>query len=252
MSQPSHAAHNWFDQGGQAYARFRPEYPPELAAYLASISPGQALAVDVGCGSGQLTCQLGEHFDTVLGLDPSADQLAHARPQQHVRYACAAAESLPLAAHGASLICAAQAAHWFDLPRFYAEVRRIAAPQAVLALISYGVLQLEGALDERFRHFYYEEIGPYWPAERALVDSGYATLYFPFEELAGPCLAIRLEWNLAEFLGYLSTWSAVRRARESGQEQLLQRFAADIAACWGEPNSRQALSWPLNLRIGRL
>jgi predicted TPR repeat methyltransferase len=48
-------AKNWFDDGGQAYARFRPEYPPVLASYLASLVPGHFLAVDVGCGTGQLT-----------------------------------------------------------------------------------------------------------------------------------------------------------------------------------------------------
>jgi SAM-dependent methyltransferase len=46
---------NWFDQGGQAYARFRPDYPPELGARLASMAPAHGLAVDVGCGNGQLT-----------------------------------------------------------------------------------------------------------------------------------------------------------------------------------------------------
>ena len=89
------------------------------------------------------------------------------------------------------LITAAQAAHWSDLPRFYDEVRRIAEPNAILALISYGVLHLDGALGERFEQFYWQEIGPYWPAERKLVDSGYATIDFPFAEFAGPPIAIR-------------------------------------------------------------
>lgn len=252
MNDSSTDLRNWFDQGGQAYARFRPEYPAELAAYLASVTPERALAVDVGCGSGQLTRQLAEHFQTVIGFDPSADQIAHAAAQQNVSYACAPAEHLPLPERSTSLITAAQAAHWFDLPRFYAEVRRVAQPGAILALISYGVLRLAGALGERFEQFYWKEIGPYWPAERKLVDSGYATLDFPFAEFAGPEIAIRLEWNLAEFLGYVSTWSALRSAREAGREDLLQRFAADMAERWGDPATRHALSWPINMRIGRL
>lgn len=39
---------NWFEAGGDAYARFRPEYPPALAAWLAGIEPSRELAVDVG------------------------------------------------------------------------------------------------------------------------------------------------------------------------------------------------------------
>jgi SAM-dependent methyltransferase len=252
MNSPSTDLRNWFDQGGQAYARFRPEYPAELAAYLASMAPDRALAVDVGCGSGQLTRQLAEHFTAVVGFDPSADQIAPTAPQKNVNYACAPAEELPLPGRSASLITAAQAAHWFDLPRFYAEVRRVAGPNAILALISYGVLRLEGALGERFEPFYWKEIGPYWPAERKLVDSGYATLDFPFSEFPGPEIAIRLEWNLDEFLGYVSTWSAVRSAREAGREDLLHDFAADMAERWGDPAARHPVRWPINMRIGRV
>lgn len=243
---------NWFDRGGQAYARFRPEYPGELAAYLAALAPDARLVVDVGCGNGQLTGQLAEHFAAVVGLDPSADQVANAAPRANVDYRCAPAERMPLADHSASLITAAQAAHWFDLPAFYAEVRRIAKPGAVLALISYGVLQLDEQLDARFQQFYWQEIGPYWPAERQLVDSGYATLDFPFAPLTPPAMAIRLDWNLAEFLGYIATWSAVRRAREAGREDILQRFASDIAQIWGDPGSRREVVWPINMRVGRV
>ena len=58
---------------------------------------------------------------------------------------------MPLPDKSASLVTAAQAAHWFDLPAFYAEARRVLMPDSILALISYGVLRLEPELDERFR-----------------------------------------------------------------------------------------------------
>lgn len=245
-------ARNWFDQGGRAYARFRPEYPERLAAFLASVAPDRRLALDVGCGNGQLTQLLAPHFDRVVGLDPSADQIANAVPDARIHYECAPAEHLPVPDASASLVTAAQAAHWFDLPAFYAEVRRIAVPGAVLALVSYGVLRLEPLLDERFRKFYWEDIGPYWPPERTLVDTGYATLAFPFDELVPPALDIRVEWDLSAFLGYVQTWSAVRSAREAGKEALLTAFADDIAALWGEPDTKRPVSWPINMRIGKV
>jgi SAM-dependent methyltransferase len=243
---------NWFDQGGRAYARFRPEYPRELAAFLASKAPDDRLAVDVGCGNGQLTQLLAPYFSRVVGLDPSADQIENAIPNERIDYRCAPAEQLPLQDASASLVTAAQAAHWFDLPAFYREVRRIGRPGAILALISYGVLKLDPALDQRFQTFYWEEIGPYWPPERKLVDTGYATIDFPFEELAPPSLEIRLEWHLSEFLGYLLTWSSVRSAKEAGQESLFMEFADDIARAWGDPDRRRSIAWPINMRIGRL
>ena len=245
-------ARNWFDQGGGAYARFRPEYPPGLAAGLAALAPDRRLAADVGCGSGQLTRLLAPHFDSVIGLDPSADQIAHAVPDARIAYRCASAERLALADRSVSLMTAAQAAHWFDLPAFYAEARRTVAPGGILALISYGVLALDPALDDRFQAFYRDEIGPWWPPQRKLVDAGYATIDFPFEELDPPALQIRLDWRLPEFLGYLLTWSAVRRAREAGREDVLRRFAGDISAAWGDEDTRRPITWPVRMRLGRL
>ncbi len=243
---------NWFDQGGQDYARFRPEYPPELATWLASTAPHGRLAVDVGCGNGQLTALLAPCFDHVLGIDPSADQLAQCQPDPRIAYRCAPAEQMPAADGSASLITAAQAAHWFDLPAFYREVRRIGSPGATVALVSYGVLALDSALDARFQAFYHDEIGPYWPAQRKLVDTGYATLDFPFDELAPPSLQIRCAWTLPQFLGYLTTWSAVRSAREAGRAELLTAFADDLAAAWGDPARTRPVCWPINMRIGHL
>src|SRR5690606_20541083 len=136
--------------------------------------------------------------------------------------------------------------------RFYDEVRRIGAPHATLALVSYGVLCLDDELGARFSRFYWQEIGPYWPAERKLVDSGYADMPFPFEEHAPPSLEIRKAWNLEELLGYVSTWSAVRSVREAGREGILQGFAADMAALWGDAARRREVRWPINMRLGTL
>lgn len=241
---------NWFDQGGSAYERFRPEYPTQLGAYLASNAPSGEMAVDVGCGNGQLTRLLAPYFKRIIGLEPSLDQIANAIPNKRITYRCAMAENLPIADGSASLVTAAQAAHWFDLPAFYQEVRRIGIPRGLLALISYGVLKIESPLNERFQRFYWDEIGPYWPPERKLVETGYQTLDFPFEELTPPPMEILREWNLKEFLGYLSTWSSVRIAKEAGREDVLRNFANDISAAWGEKSIRRSITWPINMRVG--
>ncbi|WP_245662651.1 class I SAM-dependent methyltransferase [Nocardia vermiculata] len=244
------AASNWFDRGGRAYARFRPEYPPHLSTFLASSAPTTDLAVDVGCGNGQLTTQLAPHFGTTLGIDPSADQIANTQHHERVRYLQAPAENLPVPDHSASLITAAQAAHWFDRPAFYSEVRRIAVPGAVIALISYGVMRPEPLLAQRFDHFYHTEIGPYWPPERALVDTGYAEIDFPFEEFPAPPMQIEKTWTLNEMLGYVSTWSAVRRAEQAGDTAALHAFATDMTELWGDPTSLRQVSWPVVMRLG--
>lgn len=247
------AVKNWFDRGGQAYARFRPEYPAALARFLAELSPAREQAVDVGCGNGQLTVQLAAHFGEVVGLDPSADQVANSTAHERTRYICAPAENIPLPDRCVDLVTAAQAAHWFDLPCFYDEVRRIGRKDAVVALISYGVLRLEPAeLNKRFSRFYWQEIGPYWPPERKLVDSGYANIAFPFTELPAPEFSIQLTWELGDFLGYISTWSAAQRAIDAGRQDILETFAADLSLLWGPDGCKRPVTWPINMRIGRI
>jgi len=254
MSTDTRVPENWFARGGQAYARFRPDYPVELAQFLAKIAPASDRAVDVGCGNGQLTVQLAACFDEVIGVDPSADQIASAPTHPHVRYICTPAEKIAvtLPARSASLITAAQAAHWFDLPAFYAQAQKIAADNAVIALISYGVLRLPAEFQDRFSRFYHDEIGPYWPPERKLVDGGYRDLSFPFPEAAAPKLEIQRTWELAEFLGYVSTWSAVKRLDTAGQSGSLANFAQDISQLWGDPTQKHPVSWPINMRVGTI
>lgn len=253
MAAEAKGAANWFASGGRDYARFRPEYPPALAAHLAALAPSTRLALDMGCGTGQLTVRLADHFTRVIGVDPGAGQIANAPPHPRIGYICAPAESVPLDKAGAGLIAAAQAAHWFDRPAFWAEARRLAAPDAVIALISYGMPSLsDTGLNRRFARFYHQEIGPFWPPERRLVDSGYADMDFPFAELPAPKLSIRRLWDLAGFLGYISTWSAIRQAREAGRDEIFIAFARDLAALWGNPVRRRRVTWPLNMRIGRI
>lgn len=243
---------NWFDQGGTAYAEFRPHYPPALAQWLAQQVAEHRLALDVGCGSGQLTGLLAPHFDAVTGLDPSASQLQAAPAVANVRYLCAPAESLPVAPRSADLITVAQAAHWLDLPAFYAEVRRVARPGAVLALITYGTLELEPALNACFQRFYADDLAAYWPPRRRLVETAYRTLDFPFDEFALQPMAIQERWDLRQFLGYLGTWSAVRRLREAGQGAVLDRVAHDMTALWGDAETVRTMTWPLRGRFGRV
>lgn len=243
------SARNWFDCDGRSYASFRPEYPASLSRFLAEAAPDMQRAVDVGCGTGQLTHQLADFFQSVMGVDPSAEQIGNALPHERVEYVCAPAEKLPLPDSSVSLITAAQSAHWFDLAAFYGEVRRVAMSGAVIALVSYGVPRLAPAdLDARFRRFYWEEISSYWPPERKLVESGYADLEFPFEERSTPRMEIDRAWDESDFLSYLSTWSAVRQINEAGRDDILEAFVHDLHPIWGD--QRRPVIWPINMRVG--
>lgn len=243
-----------FSHGSAAYAANRPTYPPALADLLAEAAPRRGAALDVGCGTGQLSTLLAERFERVIATDASAAQIAQATPHPRIRYACAPAEATGVEAGSVDLVVAAQAAHWFDLDRFYAEARRVATPGAAIALVAYGILELpeNAAAHAVFSRFYHDDAGPHWPPERAHVEAGYRTLAFPFPEIETPPLAITLRWPLAGLVGYVDTWSALKGLRAARGEAPLDAFRRDLAAAWGDPDAEKLVRFPLALRLGRI
>ncbi|HKW39962.1 MAG TPA: class I SAM-dependent methyltransferase [Gemmatimonadales bacterium] len=241
-----------FSQIAVAYAAHRPSYPQALVDFLARLAPARRCAWDAGCGSGQLTVLLARAFERVIGTDPSAEQIAQATTHSRVEYHRASAEASGLAAGVVDLATAAQAAHWFDLPAYCAEVRRVARPGAIVALISYGVVAAGADLDDVIRPFYRDVLGRYWPPERWHVDDGYRSLPFPFEELDTPALEIRCEWRLVELIGYIGTWSAVWALERAAGPESFATFRRDLATAWGPPETVRTVRWPLALRVGRV
>lgn len=242
--------HDHFSSHAASYATFRPLYPPALAATIAVHAPSRNLCVECGCGNGQLTLLLANHFQRVEASDASAEQVKHATPHERVNYHTATAESLPLVSRSADAIVVAQAAHWFALDPFYAEVRRVAKPNAVLALVCYGSASLDGPAGEVLRRFHYDTLEPYWPPARAIVESGYRTLDFPFRELEAPQLTMEASWSAHQVIGYVNTWSAVRALEKSGKDVLIRSFEQELLAAWGTPHARKSLRWPLMMRLG--
>lgn len=239
-----------FSERAAAYASCRPTYPAALASWLADAAPARERAWDAGCGSGQLSVLLAEHFEEVIASDASAAQLGHARAHARVHYVCAAAEASGLADASMDLAVAAQAAHWFDRPRWFAEVERVTRPRGIVALITYGLAVIEPAIDALVRRFHHEDVGRHWAPERRLVDDGYRTIEFPFDEIVAPRLAIRERWTADAFIGYVGTWSAVHELRRAGKAAKLDDFAAAVRAAWG--GQAREVAWPLAMRVGRL
>ncbi|MCM2356941.1 MAG: class I SAM-dependent methyltransferase [Geobacteraceae bacterium] len=234
------------------YTRYRPTYPPALFAWLAGLTERHDLAWDCGCGNGQAGIALTPYYRLVVATDPSRQQIDNAIPHERISYAVAPAEESGLDPASIDLVVVAQALHWFDFERFYAEVRRVARPGGVLAAISYGEVRVEGAPDRVVSRFYHDLIGPYWPPERRYVDEQYSTIPFPFAGIAAPPFAMETEWNLEHLLGYLGTWSAVREYQRSLGDDPLALIAAELAAAWGDPRQARRISWPLALRVGRI
>jgi SAM-dependent methyltransferase len=238
---------------GQAatYAKARPHYPTALYDWLSAQCRQHGLAWDAGCGNGQAAVALARHFDRVYATDPSAEQIARALAHPQVEYRVEPAEHCSLADGSADLIAVAQALHWFDLPRFYAEAARILKPGGLLAAWTYGLSTVSPGVDGVFHKLYEQILGPYWPADRRHVETGYRELPFPFPELDEvPTFAMEARWTLAQYLAYLRSWSASQRYLNVNGEDAIDAIASEMAEAWGDAGETRLVRWPLAIRIG--
>ncbi|HWE41671.1 MAG TPA: class I SAM-dependent methyltransferase [Gemmatimonadaceae bacterium] len=241
-----------FSAHAAQYARFRPDYPPALFAWLRGIVRQHRLAWDCATGNGQAAVALAGHFDSVVATDGSAAQLAAATPHPGVGYVCATAEQSGLRSASADIVTIAQALHWLDLERFHREVNRVVVRGGAIAVWSYGPVRVEPRVDEVVSTLYRETVGSYWPSERAHVDNGYRDLAFPFEAIPAPSFDMSRRWTLGQLLGYIGTWSAVQRYRRANGDAMLGDFEAQLEARWGDPSAARPVSWPLLVRAGRV
>jgi len=233
-----------------AYARHRPDYPPELFAWLAARAPGRELAWDAGTGNGQAAVGLARHFRHVHATDASARQISQAREHPAVEYRVEPAEHCSLNDGSADLVTVGQAWHWFDLERFHAEVYRVARPGGLFAAWTYQLCQVSAPVDAVVGFLYQEIVGSYWPPERVHVENAYRDLSFPFREIVTPELWLIRDMDLPSYMDYLRTWSAVQRYLSARGEDPLERVRSDLEDAWGDPASQRGVRWPLVVRAG--
>lgn len=243
-----------FSGVAEAYAAARPEYPDALFEALAAVVPASARVWEPGCGSGQASRGLAARFAHVHATDPSGEQLARhwaaagGEAPAGISLAVEPGERTALADGSVQLVAVAQALHWFDRARFFAECARVLAPGGVLAAWGYGdFLPPEGMVDAVAD--YRRQIEPHWPPERVEVDNAYAGYAWPFPALPVPALWLEAEWSLARFLAYLASNSASARCRAETGDDPVARHAPALAAAWGDPDEVRVIQWPLFLHL---
>jgi ubiquinone/menaquinone biosynthesis C-methylase UbiE len=123
------------------YVRYRPGYPPEVLELLRAecgLQPSHVVA-DIASGTGVFTRLLLENGNSVFAVEPNTEMRKtgiHQLEAYHRLVSVAGtAEATTLRSASVDFVTAAQAAHWFDLPRARAEFARILRPEGWCVLI---------------------------------------------------------------------------------------------------------------------
>ena len=250
------AAPDRFSSQAVRYARSRPVYPDLLLQWVRAQTQRGALCWDVGTGSGQVAALAANHFERVHATDVSEAQLAEAPVIHGVTYATEPAERCTLPDASVDAVVCGAAVHWFDLPQFYAEVRRVCRPGAVLALFSYGVETAgEPALQAVIRRYIQDVLAPWWSDRLAVVEAAYRPLAFPFEELQPPGLSAVTVGDLERFEDLLRTWSAAQLMARATGEDPIDAIRDELHRAWevnGPAHVERTIRWPIFARVGRV
>ena len=232
------------------YARFRPAYPNDLFEWLADRCSATRLALDVAAGNGQASHPLSARFEHVVACDASPDQLSTGSRWQKVHRVAASAEKLPLRDGVVDLIVVAQALHWFATPAFFGEAKRVLGPDGMFCAWCYSLLRIEPLIDRLVDRLHGDILNGYWPSGRASVDQGYRDIQPPFQTIELPAFAIETRWGLDELVGYIRTWSAVKRWKQANEGDPLDQILPELSESWGDPERKRLIRWPLHFIAG--
>src|SRR5208282_2668463 len=123
-----------FSDRVENYVRYRPGYPPEVLDLLRAecrLQPSHIVA-DIASGTGVFSRLLLENGNSVFAVEPNAEMremgIHQLEAYDRLESVAGTAEETTLRSASVDFVTAAQAAHWFDLPRARAEFARILKP----------------------------------------------------------------------------------------------------------------------------
>ena len=241
-----------FSQSSDQYAKSRPQYPDELFSYLSEICKEHNLAWDCATGNGQAAGSLTKYFSQIEATDISEEQIKHAIQHPKIKYSVSPAEQTSFENESFDLVTVAVAVHWFDQQKFFQEVNRVLKPDGILAIWTYGLLEIEPEIDKTITENLLKPIDSFWAEGNRQVMNGYRDLIMPFEEIQNkPNFVMKIEWNLNQLLAYLRTWSAVKRyITEVGNDPVAD-LESKLKTIWQEPDKAKIVQMPLFLRVSR-
>lgn len=243
---------NPFATEAAQYAHLRPTYPDDLFAFLSATVTSREVAWDCATGNGQAATHLAGYFGRVIATDESAEMIAQAPRDPRIEYRVSEAEDSGIAAHSVDLVTVASAIHWFDLRKFYTEVRRVVKPGGAIAAWTYYTPVFGNDVDVLIERLAHEVLADYWDERLHCVVDEVHDLPFPFEPIDAPRFRTDMRWNMEDLLGYFETWSSSVKYRQATGAHPTDLIKGELTQVWGEPEQRRDLHCPLYMRIGRV
>jgi trans-aconitate 3-methyltransferase len=279
-----------------SYATFRPTYPPSLYQSILSFHRGpRKLCIDLGCGHGLVARHLSQDFEHVVGTDPSKGMIAQAQSSTpaeqypNVEFREATAEDLAFVEAGSvDLVVAAQAAHWFDYPRLWPELKRVLRQGGTMAFFGYkDHVFVESAAATRLLHENSwrrekDALGYYWQQPgRSIVEAKLRPIEPPtsiFDDITrieyepgtnGPgtgegTMFVSKRLTIANCKNYVRTWSSyhgwkdahpgAKARKDGGQGDVVDELFDQIAVeepSFRDENKEVDLEWGSGLLMAR-
>ena len=251
------------------YASTRPKPPPELINQVVSSCKSTKLAVDVGCGTGQVTSLLSPFFTRVIGVDSSHSQISEASKSNkcdNVEYRVENSEKLTMSTGSVDLITCSQALHWLDIPKSLEEFKRALTDGGIFAAITYLMPLLRSTkgfcVDENFvreKVYKHHLLKDHWNwKERSYIDSCYNNIDFsPFRNVERQIMVYRTVIPLKKQTDYIDThlhsWSPFQKLVEKDEakaKELLDELHKMIPA-EDQADRGLILEYPYTLILAR-
>lgn len=223
---------DYFSNQAKMYAAYRPSYPDELYAFIFANVHCFDKAWDCATGNGQVARHLCSHFKMVHATDISQQQLNHAFQAPSIVYSKQPPESTSFANASLDLITVAQALHWFDSDKFFAEVKRVGKKNSVLAVWGYSNTSVDDSINSLLNDFYANTVGAYWDNARRQVENEYAHINYPFHNRVEKKFQLTVQWTFRQFIGYLQSWSATQQFIEARGVDPTEEFSKILSIYW--------------------
>lgn len=241
---------------------------------------------------------LAPHFSEMIGTDPSGGMIQQARSSTsgtefaNVRFEESPAESISfLQDASVDMVVAAQAAHWFDYPRLFPEMKRVLRKEGTLAFWGYGdhVFVDFPRATEALKHYAYGDndmlLGPYWSQPgRSITENKLRNIEPPLNDwedlqrieyepgVEGPrsgtgTMFLNKKLKLGDCMSYIRTWSSVhawqeahpshQRRADGGQGDVIDWMFDQMRAAeptWQVDNWKEKeveIEWPTGLLLAR-